>query len=88
MSSESTPAVGGERESLQVNLQMVLARVVLMDWICSGFGLVGCKWASHINWFGLKSIESSPSRIQNFNSIATNKGLKAKCGIYLDIPNR
>ena len=36
----------------------------------------------------LKSIESSPSRIQNFNSIATNKGLKAKCGIYLDIPNR
>ena len=36
----------------------------------------------------LKSIESSPSRIQNFNSIATNKGLKAKRGIYLDIPNR
>ena len=32
---------------------MVWARVVLMDWICSGLGLVGYKWASHINWFGL-----------------------------------
>ena len=36
-------------QSKQVNLQMVWARVVLMDWICSGLDLVDCKWASHIN---------------------------------------
>ena len=37
----------------QFNLQMVWAKVVLVDWICSELVLVGCKWAHHINWFGL-----------------------------------
>ena len=39
--------------AVDVNLQMVWARVVLVDWICSGLVLVGFKWAHHINWFGL-----------------------------------
>ncbi|WVZ63552.1 LOW QUALITY PROTEIN: hypothetical protein U9M48_013176, partial [Paspalum notatum var. saurae] len=36
----------------------------------------------------LKHIDSSPSRLQAFNSIANGKGLPSKHGIYLDIPTR
>ncbi|WVZ78668.1 hypothetical protein U9M48_026346, partial [Paspalum notatum var. saurae] len=36
----------------------------------------------------LKHIDSSVSRLQAFNSIATGMGLKPKAGIYLDIPTR
>ena len=36
----------------------------------------------------LKHIDSSPSRIQAFNQIATVNGLPSKHGIALDIPNR
>ena len=40
-------------QDVQFNLQMVWARVILVDWICSGLILVGCKWVHHINWFDL-----------------------------------
>ena len=36
----------------------------------------------------LKHIDSSPSRLQIFNSLANGKGLASKQGIYLDIPTR
>ena len=36
----------------------------------------------------LKHIDSSPSRLQVFNAIASGKGLASKSGIYLDIPTR
>lgn len=36
----------------------------------------------------LKHIDSSPSRLQTFNSLANANGLPQKQGIYLDIPNR
>lgn len=36
----------------------------------------------------LKHVDSSPSRLQDFNTIATRMGLSTKNGIYLDIPNR
>ena len=35
------------------DLQMVWAKMVLVDWIFSGLVLVGCKWVHHINWFDL-----------------------------------
>lgn len=36
----------------------------------------------------LKHIDSSPSRLQVFNSLAVGMGLNPKSGIYLDIPTR
>jgi len=36
----------------------------------------------------LKYIDSSPSRIQEFNTLANGMGLASKAGIYIDIPNR
>jgi hypothetical protein len=36
----------------------------------------------------LKHIDSSPSRLKTFNSLANAHGLPLKHGIYIDIPNR
>jgi hypothetical protein len=36
----------------------------------------------------LKHIDSSPSWLQTFNSLANAHGLPPKHGIYIDIPNR
>jgi len=36
----------------------------------------------------LKHIDSSPSRLQAFNSIANGKGVASKAGVYLDVPTR
>jgi hypothetical protein len=36
----------------------------------------------------LKHIDSSPSRLKVFNSLANGMGLSSKSGIYLDIPTR
>jgi hypothetical protein len=36
----------------------------------------------------LKHVDSSPSRLQDFNTIASRIGLPTKKGIYVDVPNR
>ncbi|KAM0906297.1 hypothetical protein ACQ4PT_016860 [Festuca glaucescens] len=36
----------------------------------------------------LKHVDSSPARLQDFNTIASRMGLSTKNGIYLDVPNR
>jgi len=36
----------------------------------------------------LKHIDSSPSRLQAFNSIANGKGVASKAGVYLEVPTR